>query len=215
MLWDNGADFLDRATGIWRDQVAIDIYMEAQKGIVNSLPDSTTSQAATTQFTSADIFHRYGTNVTDQTLPYLFNGNTLTCIRVGYEALIEGRDYTVANNSITYKRSFLSTYLSPTTPTGSIVNLTLDFSAGADITANIVQWDVPTIVGPTSGSAAALNGSDLVIPIVWKGINKPATVEALTVNGTILLDTFTEYFGPLQAGRTVSKRLQFGRRKLD
>ena len=203
MLWDNGADFLDRPNDIWRDQTAIDILFTATEGIVNSLPDSTEDTSATTQFTSADIFHRSGTNVTDQILPYLFNGNTLTSISSPSGTLVEGTDYTVSTNNITYTAHFLSSYLSPTTAPGSIANLTLTFCDGAPLTANIVQWDTP-VLASTSASAASTNGSDLSIPIQWKGINKPATMRALTANGTELLDTFTEYFGPLQDGRTVS-----------
>lgn len=47
MMWDNGLDNLDRATGKWRDQTAIDIMMHALAGRSNSLPDSTTDPAAT------------------------------------------------------------------------------------------------------------------------------------------------------------------------
>lgn len=203
ILWDNGEDFLDRTSDTWRDQTAIDVYMAAKDGIINSLPDSTVDQSATTQLTSAYIFHQYSRNVTDQTLPYLFNGNTLTAITAGNTTLEEGADYTLSNSSITYKASFLSTYVSSTTSPGSVANLTLTFSSGAPLTATIVQWDVP-VINQTSSSAAGSNGSDLVIPIQWKGLNKPAAVRALTVNGTILIDDFTEYLGSLQAGRTVS-----------
>lgn len=177
--------------------------MSAEKGIINSLPDSTEDTSATTQWTSADIFHKFGTPVTDETLPYLFNGNTLKSIRSPSRTLKAGTDYVVSGQNITYKAALLSKYLSPTTAPGSIANLTLTFSAGAPLTANIVQWDTPTL-GVNSSSAAATNGSDLLIPITWKGINKPATVKAVESDQICLLDTFTSYFGPLQECRTVS-----------
>ncbi|GAB7350615.1 hypothetical protein MBLNU459_g1181t1 [Dothideomycetes sp. NU459] len=202
MLWDNGLDYLNRANGQWRDQVAIDIFMAAKDGVNNSLPDSTESQSATTQFTSADIFHQYGTNVTSQTIPYLLNGNTLTAISSSTGNLTQGTDYTVTGDNVTFAAQFLSKYFSATTTPGSIANLTLTFSAGASLTANLVQWDTPVLGSTTSAASAVASGSALTIPITWKGINKPAAVKAETVTGTYLVDTYTQYFGPLQAGRT-------------
>lgn len=211
MLWDNGNDYLNRATGAWRDQIAIDILMKANAGVNNSLPDSTEDTSATTQFTSADIFHQYGTNVTSQTLPYIFNGNTLEGISSATGKLTSGKDYTVSGNNITYSASFLSKYFSSAKTPGSVGNLTLAFSAGAPLTANLVQWDTPVFASTSSAASAVPSGSDLQIPITWKGINKPATMKAETVNGTYLIDSFTEYFGPLQAGRTVSQYPTYSR----
>lgn len=204
MLWDTGADFLNRATGVWRDQVAIDLLFSAVKGNVNSLPDSTESTTVTSQFTSADIFHHYGDAVTDKTLPYLFNNNTLKSIVAPNRNLIRGQDYTVTGNNITYHKSLLRTYISTDSTPGSIVNFTLTFSSGAPLTANLVQWDTPTLGFDTIAASSITASDDLVIPIVWKGINRAATLKAVLANGTDLLDSFTEYFGPLQAGRTVS-----------
>lgn len=204
MLWDNGLDYLNRATGTWRDQVALDIYMETVAGANNSLPDSTESTTVTSQFTSADIFHKADTNVTSQTLPYLFNGNTLLAITSPTKNLTLGSDYTVSGENITYSASFLSNYFSASTDPGSIANLTLTFSSGADITANLVQWDTPTLGANASAASAVPSGQDLQIPIKFKGINKPAAVKAVLSDGTYLVDSYTQYFGPLQEGRTVS-----------
>jgi hypothetical protein len=99
--------------------------------------------------------------------------------------------------------SFLHTYFTSTTSPGSVANLTLDFSSGADLTLNLVLWDTPEL-SSTSSSVAAANGSSISIPIQWKGINKLATVKAVTANGTYLVDDFTSYYGPLQNARTVS-----------
>lgn len=74
-LWDNGADFLDRANHIWRDQTAIDIYMTAHAGETNALPDSTIDLNAMTQFTSVDLFVHVGQNVTSQRIPYILPSN--------------------------------------------------------------------------------------------------------------------------------------------
>ena len=192
MLWDSGADFLDRAAHIWRDQVAINILMNGTAGVANSLPDSTENGTATRQRTGAYIFHQVGTAVTDQTLPFLLNGNTLKSISSPSKKLTANIDYIVGGSNITFKASLLSAFVSSTTTPGSTVNLTLTFSAGANLLFNIVQWDV-LVLGSTS---AAVSGSDLSIPITWKGIGKPAAVRALESNGTYLEDTWIVYSGP-------------------
>ncbi|KAH7057207.1 endoglucanase D precursor [Macrophomina phaseolina] len=198
VLWDNGADFLDRNTHTWRDQTAIDIYLNAVQGVENSLPDSTEDGQATSQFTSAYIWHQVGTPVTSQSLPFLFNGNTLSSVSVGGNPLAEGSDYSTNGSSISFSESFLSQHLSADAAPGVKANLTLSFSAGADIEVQIVQWDVPTLATSGTTAAAADTGSDLRIPITWKGLNKPATVKALTTDGTILVDDWTQYLGPLE-----------------
>ncbi|KAK0661371.1 Endoglucanase B [Lasiodiplodia hormozganensis] len=201
ILWDNGNDFLDRNTHSWRDQSAIDIYLNAVKGVSNSLPDSTEDGQATSQFTSAYIWHQAGTPVTAQSLPFLFNGNTLSSVSVGGNPLAEGTDYSVNGTSISFTQSFLSQHVSEDAAPGVKANLTLSFSAGADIEVQIVQWDVPTLGSDSSTAAAADTGSDFLIPITWKGLSKPATVKALTVDGTYLVDDWTQYLGPLEQAR--------------
>jgi len=205
VLWDNGADFLDRANHIWRDQTAIDIYMSAVAGEANALPDSTTDPNAGTQFTSADLFVRVGQNVTSQALPYIMPSNmSLVSIADAFsDPLTRGVDYSVSGGTIVFSANLLRSYFTPSASAGSIANLTLDFSSGADLTLNLVLWDTPTI-NSTSSSVAAANGSSIFIPVQWKGISKPATVKAVTANGTYLVDDFTKYYGPLQNARTVS-----------
>ncbi|KAH0352254.1 endoglucanase B, partial [Aureobasidium melanogenum] len=203
VLWDNGADFLDRASHVWRDQTAIDIYMTALAGEANALPDSTTDPNAITQYTSADLFVRVGQNVTSRTLPYtLPSHTTLTSISgPNGTSLARGADYAVAGDNIIFSAAFLRTYFTPSTSPGSIANLVLSFSTGADLTLNLVLWDTP-VLSSTSSSAAAANGSSISIPVQWKGINIPAAVKAVSTNGTYLFDDFTKYYGPLQNART-------------
>ena len=162
MLLDSGAEFLDRAAHIWRDQVAINILMNATASAANTLPDSTENGTATSQWTSAYIFHQVGTAVTDQTLPFLLNGNTLKSISSPSKTLTANTDYIVSGSNITFKASLLSTFVSSTTTPGFIVDLTLTFSAGASLLVNVVQWDVPVLGSTTS---TAVSGSDLSIPI--------------------------------------------------
>ncbi|KAF2090136.1 glycoside hydrolase family 5 protein [Saccharata proteae CBS 121410] len=199
ILWDNGNDFLDRTANTWRDQTALDIYMAAVDGEINSLPDSTEDSSATSQWTSAYLFHQAGTDVVDQSLPFLFNGNTLTGATVGDTALAANTDYSVSGSNITFRASFLSNYFSPQATTGIKANLTLSFTAGADLELKLVQWDTPVL---STSSSAAVADTDLSIPITWNGIAIPATVRALESDGTYLVDSFTVYYGPLQQART-------------
>lgn len=203
-MWDNGQDHLDRTTGVWRDPSAIDIIMDATSGITNSLPDSTEDPSATTQWSSAYIFHKYGDPVSDQSLPFLFNGNSVSSISASDGTkLTPETDYVVAGSNITFKASFLSKYLSSTTAPGILANLTVSFSAGASEVIQLVQWKTPSL-SSTSVAASAVNGSDLYIPITWGGIPKPAAVKAVEANGEYLVDSWTEYLPVIQQGRTVS-----------
>lgn len=199
ILWDNGNDFLNRATHQWRDPVSQDIYRNAVKGIPNALPESTTD-GATTQQSSAYIYHKKGTNVTDVTLPFKFNGNTLSkSIALANKPLNQGRDYTVSGESITFKSSFLSTVFTPTSPTGSLGNLTLTFNRGAALTVTILQYSVPVLA--TTSSQLPATSSDLLIPLTWSGQNRPAAVKAVKSDGTFLVDDWTQYLPALQQGR--------------
>ncbi|KAF4549227.1 Hypothetical protein D9617_23g006420 [Elsinoe fawcettii] len=194
ILWDNGADYLDRAAASWRDDTAIEIILEGQAGTANSLGDSTTDTAATTQSSSAFVFQKAGASVSDQTLPFIFNGNTLKGIQSTSGPLAEGTDYSVSAEGVTFTSSFLTRVL--TNATGVAADLTLTFSAGADYEVSVVQWDTP-ILASSSSALSDITGTQLSIPITWKGVDKLATVRASTASGGYLADDFTQYFGPL------------------
>lgn len=203
MLWDNGDDQLDRNTGKWRDPVSIDILMNAVKGVANSLPDGTTDGAATTQQSSAYIFHKVGEEVTDQDLGFLLNGNTLESIHGSDGSALDAEsDYTTSGSTVTFKAAFLSKFLSPTADPGSKTSVTLKFSAGASLNVELVQWDTPALA---STSSKAVEGADLHIPITYKGLSKVAAVKIVGLDGTYLVDDWTQYLGPLQQGRGVSR----------
>ncbi|KAF2030304.1 glycoside hydrolase [Setomelanomma holmii] len=199
ILWDNGADFLNRATHQWRDPVAQNIYINAVKGIPNTLPESTTD-GSTTQQSSAYIYHKKGTNVTDVPLPFKFNGNTLSKnIALANKPLNQGRDYTVSGETITFKAAFLNTIFTPTSSTGSLGNLTLTFNRGAALTVNLLQYSVP-VLSSTSSKLPATS-ADLLIPLTWSGQNRPAAVKAVKSDGGYLVDDWTQYLPALQQGR--------------
>nr|OQO27262.1 hypothetical protein B0A51_04898 [Rachicladosporium sp. CCFEE 5018] len=200
-LWDNSATELDRSIEKFRDPVAIDILMAAVKGKPNAVPDSTTD-GSITQVSSAFLYHKVGTNITDQTLTYNFNGNTLSSVNgPDGKALRKGIDFTVTGSSVTYKASLLSKYITPSSVAGPVTSFSLKFSKGASLVAQLVQWDVAALASNSSSAAATASG-DLAIPISWKGINRPAAVQAVLPDGTCLVDTWTVYLPALQQCRS-------------
>ncbi|KAI0836256.1 glycoside hydrolase family 5 protein [Hypoxylon sp. FL0890] len=199
ILWDNGDGALDRATHTWRDPYLIDIILNAAKGVSNSLSDSTTDGLAPEQSSSAYIFHKVGEDVMDEAVNFLLNGNNFKSIKTSDGTVLRSpEDYSTSAGTITVKKEFLSKYLSPSASPGSRVNLTVSFSAGADASVEIVQWDVPTL---DSTISKAVSGSDLLIPITWKGLYKLAAVKMLRNDGVCLFDDWTQYLGPLQQAR--------------
>lgn len=201
-IWDNGLDHMDREAGKVRDPTVIELITSNVEGVDSALAGSTVDAAATEQFSSAYIYHKIGAEVTDQELPYIFNGNTVTAITTsdGTE-LAAGADYIVGDAAITFTADFLRSYLDASSPAGVYETLTVDFSAGASPTITIVQWDVP-VLGATSGTATA--GADHLVPVTWSGLEKLATVKMVAEDGTYLFDDWTEFLGPLQQARGVS-----------
>jgi endoglucanase len=204
VLWDNGLDHLDRTASAWRDTNSISMITKSTASTANSLPDSTEDSSATTQSSSAYIFHQYGTAVAAYTLPFIFNGNTLSSISDSAgSTLVSGTDYSVSGANIVFTASYLSKHLSATTAPGVVATLTLKFSGGASSpVVKIVQWKTPTL-SSTSAVASSVSGSDLSIPITWGGLPTIAAVKALTKSGTYLVDDWTVYLGPIQQARTV------------
>jgi endoglucanase len=170
----------------------------------DSLPDSTEDSSATVQWSSAYVFHEYGTEVIGQSLPFIFNGNTLTSISDSSGSTLEtGTDYSVSGSNITFTASYLSKYLSALTSPGVVANLTLIFSGGVSSPiVQIVQWKTPTL-SSKSAVASSVSGADLSIPIAWGGLATVAAVKAMTTSGVYLVDDWTVYLGPLQQARTV------------
>lgn len=199
ILWDNGADFLDRSAHVWRDPTAQAIYINAQKGIPNALPESTTD-GSTTQISSAYVYHKKGTNVTDVSLPFQFNGNTPSNnIMLGSKSLNQGRDYSISSQTITFKASFLSSVFTSTSSTGNLGNLTVSFNRGAPLILSLLQYSTPTL--STTSSKLPATSADLLIPLTWSGQARPAAIQATKADGTYLVDDWTQYLPALQQGR--------------
>ena len=201
MLWDNGLDNFDRYAREWRDPTTINIIQNSLALIPNSLPDSTTDPEATSQWTSAYIFHKVGDPVTSQTLPILFNYNTLVSImNSDGKMLAEGTDYTLTESDVTVTADFLSRFLSADAEPGFKSMLTLAFSGGTPFEVEIIQWDTPTL---DTNSSTVDPGFELQIPVTYKGLNKVAAVKIVEDDGVYFVDDWTEYLGPLQQGRGV------------
>ncbi|KAF2817477.1 glycoside hydrolase [Mytilinidion resinicola] len=125
---------------------------------------------------SAYIYHKASTPVTEQSLPFLLNGNTLESGYSSLKKVAASTDYVVVGSNITFKASLLSSFISSSTASGTVTNFTLTFSAGASLVVTVVQWDVPVLGSTTS---KAVSGADLAIPITWKGILKSAAARPL------------------------------------
>lgn len=204
ILWDNGLDHLDRDTGTWRDPNSISMITKSTESTANSLPDSTEDASASTQWSSAYIFHKYGTDVTAQSLPFIFNGNTLSSISDSSGSrLSSDTDYSVSGSNITFTAYLLSKYISTSAAPGIVANFTLEFSGGnSSPIVQLVQWKTPTL-SSISAVASSVSGADLSIPITWGGLSTLAAVKALTTTGVYLVDDWTVWLGPLQQARMV------------
>jgi endoglucanase len=210
IMWDNGNDHLDRTTGEWRDPVTPQLVVGTTEETLNSLPDSTEDASATEQSSSAYIFHRVTDQVTAQTVPYLFNGNSLVSITDSAGTVLEsGSDYSVSGANIVFSATYLATKYTSSTAPGVVDTLTLEFDGGASSpTIEIVQWDKP-VLATTSAFASAVSGADLSISITWNGLSTVAAVKALTTSGVYLFDDWTQWLGPLQQARAVSTPFVF------
>ncbi|KAA8568251.1 hypothetical protein MFRU_034g00720 [Monilinia fructicola] len=200
ILWDNGLDFLNRPTNTWTDPVSMSILFNAVKGVSNSLADTTTDPLATSQNTSAYLFHKVGDPVVAQSLPYILNGNTLSSIKTSTGTTLATTSYSMSSAGVlTFTQAYLSTLYSSTAAAGIKEKLTLTFSAGAPSQLQIVQWANPTL----PKTSFSKQSTDLTIPINYAGLQQVATIKALNADGTYMIsgDAWTQYLGPLQQAR--------------
>jgi endoglucanase len=208
MLWDASIHFVRDSPEPWQDLTALDILLHAADGEQNTLADSTEDGSATEQWSSATLWHRIGTDVGSQSLPFLWNGNTLLSIEsrttTSSTLLKTESDYTLEGNNITFKANYLSTVFSKDGSPGFKANITLKFSSGADLQLQAIQWDTPQPAITDFIVNASNVQSDLKIPFEFKGLSKMAAVKARMYNSTYLFDEWTQWLGPLQQARLVS-----------
>ncbi|KAK7415571.1 hypothetical protein QQX98_005817 [Neonectria punicea] len=199
IVWDTGNDILDRTSHSLFDATGLQVHLGALEGTDNSLPGSTTDTSATGQFSSAFAFHSIGDAIQGRTLPFSFNGNTVTSITVNDGALTKGTDYSIVDAGIQFHSSVLSDYFGESNAAGAKATASVSFTAGATIPVQLVLWDFPTV--PIS-SSVAVAGSEVSVAVNWKGIGKPAAVAAFKADRTPLVDEWTVYLPPLGRGRT-------------
>lgn len=83
-------------------------------------------------------FDKNSQNQTDISITMTLNGNTLSSIANGENTLVKDTDYTVSDNLVTIKKSYLATLENTTS------NLTFHFSQGQDQTLAIAITDTST-----------------------------------------------------------------------
>ncbi|KAK3403352.1 glycoside hydrolase superfamily [Sordaria brevicollis] len=204
VVWDNGLDNLQRETGRWRDEVAVEIIVNGMKGKKNSLPESTTDGGVTTQESSAYVFNKVGEDIAEggRNLSFALNGNRFKTLSVDSVPLKSGKDYTTTpEGTVTLKKEFLGKYLNKDAAPGTKANITVTFSAGAKSQVEIVQWDLPVPAQTSSSASAVPAGQDLSIPVVWKGLHRVAAVKMIKADGSYLFDDWTMWLPELQKGR--------------
>lgn len=197
-IWDNGEGFFDREAHAFYDPTGKEIIFSAVEGTTNSLADSTTDPAAESQLSSAYLFHRVGVDVTDQSVSYLLNENTLTDIADSSGTSLTDTQYSMSSSgNLTLTAAYLGALYAADDPAGVKETLTLTFSAGSHLTLQIVQYDTPTV----EATSYPVQDTDLSIPATWAGLVEVATVKAVLADGSYLADDWTESLGPLQQAR--------------
>jgi mannan endo-1,4-beta-mannosidase len=129
-------------------------------------------------------FDKYATNQEDQVITINFNGNTLTGLKLGNQALTENTDYTLDQNTVLLKKEFLN---------GLSVgehNIIFDFNQGSDPALKVKVTD--------SSPSAAISPQKVTFD---KGETDPQdVVVSLSLNGHELTQ-LTNGTVPLVAGQ--------------
>jgi endoglucanase len=157
------------------------------------------------RFHHSHLFHKSGDPIEDTNLPFLWNGNTLDCIDCSPNC---GRprpniDYSVNANNLTFRAGFMKEIFPPYSKAGFKANLTLHFSAGADLQLQPYQWAAPILASNSSIVTSDSSQTNLAILVTWMGKPELATVKAQIIGGSYLVDSWTQWLGPLQQGRMV------------
>ncbi|GMK42292.1 hypothetical protein PCCS19_53510 [Paenibacillus sp. CCS19] len=171
MLWDNGQHF-DRNNFTWKNP---DFYQVMHEGLANR-----SSNAA-----SDSVYLKQGEPVKDVAIPMNMNGNALTEIRSGDRVLAAGSDYIWSGDQLTLTSSLLQSLL--TGKLGENAVLTCTFSAGADWSFRVIQYDTPQVKSVDATRAM------FVIPTTFNG-DSLATLESVYAAGGIAgPDDWTQY----------------------
>ncbi|CAE6456724.1 unnamed protein product [Rhizoctonia solani] len=188
--WDNGGEYFDRVTGKWRDVTTKNIVMAVVAGKINSYPYSG----------NATVWLKSGVTTIPPTYMQ-YNGNKLKGIYTpSGTQLTSGKDYTIVNSPLpgfVLTSSYINS-LGAASKLGELGRVIVKLSSGADLEIDIRRYTRPTTPSGTinvSGTSGEYwfnhtpNGARL------------ATVKALGPNGEYVKDDWTQWLGPLQAGR--------------
>lgn len=171
MLWDNGQHF-DRNSLTWKNP---DFYQVMHDGL----------QTRSSNAQSDSIYLKQGDTVGDVTMPMNMNGNTLTEIRSGDRVLTAGTDYKLDGDQLTLNSGLLQSLL--TGKLGENAVLTCTFSAGAQWSFHVIQYDTPQVRSVDATRAM------FVIPTTFNG-DSLATMESVYAAGGIAgPDDWTQY----------------------
>ncbi|EPS41012.1 hypothetical protein H072_5096 [Dactylellina haptotyla CBS 200.50] len=210
IIWDAGNDNLNRITNTWFEPASQSILMNAVAGNTNVLADSTLDGGATTQFSSAYIFHKVGDAVTDKTATYINTNGAPISVKTstGVDLLASGQvgysaGSTPSTGVLTVKQSYFATLIGSNTAPGVLETLNIAWGAGEELTLKIVLYKAPTVSNPTIPMQTS---GDLHIPVQYAGLPFPAAVygEYDDAARTYVSDDWTVWLGPLQKGRWVS-----------
>ncbi|KAK6527515.1 hypothetical protein TWF694_004498 [Orbilia ellipsospora] len=205
IIWDAGQDNLNRLTNTWFEPATESILLNAVAGHANVLADSTLDASATTQSSSAYIYHKVGDAVTDQTASYINVNGAPTSVKTsgGVDLLAGGQVSYAANTGVlTLHQSYLATLITSGTAPGTLETLSVAWPAGDVLTLKIVLYNTPTVATHTY----SMQTTDLYIPVQYAGLPFPATVygEFNDAAKTYVSDDWTVWLGPLQQGRWTS-----------
>lgn len=161
MLWDNGQHF-GRTTYQWSDPQ-----------LYNIMKTSWSNRSSTAE---SDLINlKKGASAKNVTVKLNLNGNTLSSIFFGSQQLLQGTDYTLSGDQLTFKAARL-TSLTSSGKLGVNAVLTAHFNKGADWNFNVILYDTPVL------SNAQGTTSSFKIPAVFNGTTL-ATMEAVYSTG--------------------------------
>ncbi|MBW4081081.1 cellulase family glycosylhydrolase [Paenibacillus sp. S150] len=161
MLWDNGQHF-GRTTYQWSDPQ-----------LYNMMKASWTGRSSTAE---SDLINlKKGAAAKDVTVKLNLNGNTLSSILYGSQRLVQGTDYTLSGDQLTFKAARLSS-LTSSGKLGVNAVLTARFNKGADWSFNVILYNTPVL------SSVQGTTSSFKIPAAFNGTTL-ATMEAVYASG--------------------------------
>ena len=213
MLWDASGTFAPNNTA-HGDETSLDIIIHAARGVHNALPDSTENGNDPSYWSSAQLFQKLGDPVQDTNLAFLWNNKSLTSISCSdgpcQPTLRKGVDYTTNNQNITFTKSFMSSLFPSGAHPGLKANMVFHFNQdAADLRIPAYLWSKPSlaITNLTITNATAQN--DLWIPFTYAGMPEVAMATAQMVNSTYLVNSWTQWRGPMIKGAAVSALYPF------